>query len=66
MIQPNSHPTYNERHQKIIEMIDLTMDKYRIAVNTQKMNEQVIIDNIIEELDKKKRYHYKQKERLTK
>ena len=28
MIHPNSHPTYNERHQKIIEMIDLTMEKY--------------------------------------
>jgi hypothetical protein len=24
MIHPNSHPTYNERHQKIIEMIDWT------------------------------------------
>jgi hypothetical protein len=35
-------------------MIDLTMDKYRTTVNTQKMNEQVIIDNIIEELDKKR------------
>ena len=35
-------------------MIDLTMDKYKTAVNTQKMNEQVIIDNIIEELDKKR------------
>ena len=22
MIRPNSHPTYNERQQKIIEMID--------------------------------------------
>jgi len=54
MIHPSSHPTYNERHQKIIEMIDLTMDKYKTAVNTQKMNEQVIIDNIIEELDKKR------------
>ena len=54
MIHPNSHPTYNERHQKIIEMIDLTMDKYKTAVNTQKMNEQVTIDNIIEELDKKR------------
>ncbi len=54
MIHPNSHPTYNERHQKIIEMIDLTMDKYKTAVNTQNMNEQVIIDNIIEELDRKK------------
>ena len=38
MIHPNSHPTYNERHEKIIEMIDLTMDKYKTAVNTQKMN----------------------------
>ena len=54
MIHPNSHPTYNERHQKIIEMIDLTMDKYKTAVNTQKKNEQVIIDNIIEELGKKR------------
>src|ERR687898_2987054 len=54
MIHPNSHPTYNERHQKIIEMIDLTMDKYKTSVNTQKMNGQVIIDNIIEELDRKR------------
>jgi hypothetical protein len=22
MIHPNSHPTYNERHQKIVELID--------------------------------------------
>jgi hypothetical protein len=54
MIHPNSHLTYNERQQKIIEMIDWTMDKYTAAVNTQKMNEQVIIDNIIDELDKKR------------
>jgi hypothetical protein len=54
MIHPNSHPTYNERHEKIIEMINLTMDKYKTAVNTQKMNQQVIIDNIIEELDRKR------------
>jgi hypothetical protein len=54
MIHPNSHPTYNERHQKIIELIDLTMEKYKTAVNTQKMNEQVIINNIIEELDRKR------------
>ena len=59
MIHPKSHPTYNERQQKIIEMIDLTMDKYKAAVNTQKMNQQVIIHNIIEELDKKKRNCYK-------
>jgi len=62
MIHPNSHPTYNERHQKIIEMIDWTLDKYTTAVNIQKMNEQVIIDNIIKELDKK-RNCYKQKEK---
>ena len=29
MIHPNSHPTYNERHEKIIEMIDWTLEKYR-------------------------------------
>ena len=54
MIHPSSHPTYNERQQKIIEMIDLTMEKYNSAVNTQNMNEQLIIDNIIEELDRKR------------
>jgi hypothetical protein len=30
------------------------LDKYKTATNTQNMNEQVIIDNIIEELDKKR------------
>ena len=54
MIHPSSHPTYNERQQKIIEMIDWTLEKYKTAANTQKMNEQVIIDNIIEELYKKR------------
>ena len=54
MIHPKSHPTYNERQQKIIELIDWTLEKYKTAANTQKMNEQVIIDNIIEELDKKR------------
>ena len=54
MIHHLSHPTYNERHEKIIEMIDWTLDKYTAATNIQKMNEQVIIDNIIEELDKKR------------
>ena len=54
MIHPSSHPTYNEHQQKIIEMIDLTLEKYNTAVNTQKMNEQVIVDNIIEELDRKR------------
>jgi hypothetical protein len=55
MIHPNSHPTYNERHEKIIEMIDWTLKKYQAKMeNTQQQNEQVIIDNIIEELDKKR------------
>jgi hypothetical protein len=53
MIHPNSHPTYNERHEKIIEMIDLTMDKYKTAVNTQKVNEQVIIDILLKNLIEK-------------
>ena len=55
-IGPKHHPTYNERQQKIIDMIDWTTDKYKTAVNTQKnqQNEQVIIDNIIEELGKKR------------
>jgi len=27
LIRPNCHPTYNERHEKIIEMIDWTLEK---------------------------------------
>ena len=53
MIYPKSHPTYNERHEKIIAMIDWTLEKYKMNMKkTQQENEQqVIIDNIIEELD---------------
>ena len=29
MIYPNCHPTYNERHQKIIKLIDWTLEKYK-------------------------------------
>ncbi len=55
MIRPNCHPTYNERHEKIIEMIDWTLEKYKADMeNTQQVDEQVIIQNIIEELDKKR------------
>ena len=57
MIHPNSHPTYNERHQKIIELIDWTLEKYRTAnikENNQQNEEAIIIDNITEELDKKR------------
>jgi len=55
MIHPNSHPTYNEHQQNIIEMLDWVLEKYNAALNTQKMNEQLIINNIIEELNKKRK-----------
>src|SRR5688500_4936369 len=57
MIHPKSHPTYNERHKKIIEWIDWILEKYRTAnikENNQQNEEKEIIDNIIEELDKKR------------
>src|SRR5215207_8729125 len=55
MIYPNCHPTYNERHQKIIEMIDWSLEKYKMNMEKhQQHNEQIIIDNIIDELDKKR------------
>jgi spore coat polysaccharide biosynthesis protein SpsF (cytidylyltransferase family) len=61
-IRPNlHHPTYNERHEKIIEWIDWTLEKYKetaAATNLKKLNqneeETIIIDNIIEELDNKR------------
>ena len=55
MIRPNCHPTYNERHEKIIEMIDWTLKKYKMNMEkTQQLDEEVIINNITEELDKKR------------
>ena len=65
MIHPNSHPTYNERHQNIIQLIDWALEKYKTAVNTQKMNEQAIIDNIMEELYKKSSYNQKTKNSIN-
>ena len=58
-LRPNlHHPTYNERHQKIIELIDWALEKYKARVADTKKNQQkaeaIIIDNIIEELDKKR------------
>ena len=32
MIYPNCHPTYNERLQKIIELIDWALEKYRVII----------------------------------
>jgi hypothetical protein len=53
MIHPKSHLTYNERHQKILELMNWILEKYEVNMEkTQQQNEQVIIDNIIEELEK--------------
>jgi hypothetical protein len=64
------HPISNERYEKIIEMIDYTLEKYRAAVNKennihhqQQHNEYeeeekellTIINNIFNELDKKRK-----------
>jgi hypothetical protein len=55
MIYPNCHPTYNERHQKIIELIDWTLEKYRNNIENAQLNEeQIIIGNIVKQLDKKR------------
>jgi hypothetical protein len=54
MIRPHCHPTYNERHQKIIVWRDWTLEKYKANRETQQQNdEQTIIDNIIKNLIKK-------------
>ena len=70
MIHPNSHPTYNERHQKIIELIYWTLEKYKetatatnIKEKKQHNEEAIIIDNIIEELDKKRDIAINKKEK---
>jgi hypothetical protein len=63
MIHPSSHPTYNERQQKIIELIDWTLEKYKTGINIQNMNDQAIIDNIIEELNKKRNVAINKKKR---
>ena len=68
MIHPNSHPTYNERHQKIIEMIDWVLEKYKTITNTKKMNQkneeqEVIINNIIQELNKNRKLAINKKQK---
>ena len=54
MIKPNCHPTYNESYEKIIAMIDWTLDKYRSILNQQQRREEerekLILDTIINEL----------------
>jgi hypothetical protein len=54
MIHPNSHPTYNKRQQNIIEMIEWVLEKYKSNKENTQQKEQVIINNIIQELDKKR------------
>ena len=65
-IERNSHqhPTYLERYQKIIEIIDWTLKRYRIVIKRNKIqiqqqqqNEQdlVIINRIREELEEKRK-----------
>ena len=68
MIRPNCHPRYNERHQKIIELIDWTLEKYRANMENAQLNEeQVIIDDIIKQLDKRRKIAiYKLKKAMLK
>ena len=60
-IHPSSHPIYNERQQKIIEMIDWVLEKYRARANIKMTNQQkeeqevIIIEAIIQELDKNRK-----------
>lgn len=64
------HPISNERYEKIIEMIDYTLEKYRAAVNKENNIQQeheenkyeeeekellIIINNIFNELYKKRK-----------
>ena len=64
----SNHPISNERYEKIIEMIDHTLKKYKEAVNNENNIQQqhneyeeeekellIIINNISYELDKKRK-----------
>ena len=64
----SDHPISNERFEKIIEMIDHTLKKYKEAVNNENNIQQqqseyeeeekellIIINNIFNELDKKRK-----------
>ena len=55
-IKPNCHPTYNEDHEKRIEIIEWVL-KYKDGLskkNNQQQNEEQVVDNIIDELDSKR------------
>jgi hypothetical protein len=56
-IRSNLHPIYNAYHEKIVELINWTLETYRAANihKTQQNEEQIIIiDNITDELDKER------------
>jgi hypothetical protein len=71
MIHPNSHPTYNERQQKIIEMIDWVLEKYKTTTANTKLRNQeneeqekvIIIEDIIQELNKKRKIAINKKQK---
>ena len=71
MIHPNSHPIYNERQQKIIETIDWILEKYQAGTNVKKINQEneeqegIIIDNIIQELNKKRKIAINKKQKAV-
>jgi hypothetical protein len=50
MICANCHPTYNEPLQKIIELKDWTLEKYKVDMENAQQNEEKVIDDIIKEL----------------
>ncbi|HSF51154.1 MAG TPA: hypothetical protein VLA74_10380 [Nitrososphaeraceae archaeon] len=71
IINSHQHPTFLERYQKIIEMIDWTLERYRTVIQRNEIQQQqnepdlVIINRIREELDEKRKiaiYKNKQSE----
>ena len=71
MIHPKSHPTYDERQQKIIEMIDWVLEKYKTTDNIKMTNQQneeqevIIIEDIIQELNKKRKIAINKKQKTV-
>ncbi|HSF49628.1 MAG TPA: hypothetical protein VLA74_02610 [Nitrososphaeraceae archaeon] len=62
IIERNSHqhPAFLERYQKIIELIDWTLERYRIVIQRNKIQQQneqdlIIINRIRQELDEKRK-----------
>ena len=72
MIRPNCHPTYNERQQKIIKMIDWVLEKYQAGANIKMTDQEngqqevIIIEDIIQELNKKRKIAINKKQKCTK